>query len=252
MISIDGRYEDGELKLIEKLFKGRLGNKATLDIGANIGNHTVAFSKIAKKVYAFEPNIFVFELLKINTKKLKNVEVFNFGASDRNQSALAKIPKLNWGGGSLDLDKKNSQPNKFIEVLFKLKSLDKVKIFSKMNIGMIKIDVEGHELNAFKGMRLLLKKNKPIILFEQNRGIVNQTSEEIKFLQSIGYKYLYEFKKTDDWITPSNIPKTFQSLFKFFEVLILGEPLSEFELSLITRLEKKTYDILLFACNPRE
>lgn len=47
------------------------------------------------------------------------------------------------------LDEKNSQPNKFIEVLFELKSLDKVKILSKMNIGMVKIDVEGHELNAF-------------------------------------------------------------------------------------------------------
>jgi FkbM family methyltransferase len=252
MISVDGRYEDGELKLIEKIFKGRLDKRAILDVGANIGNHTVAFSKIAKKVYAFEPNIFVFELLRMNTKKLKNVEIFNFGASDQNQSTLAKIPKLNWGGGSLDLDEKNSQPNKFIEVLFKLKTLDSIQILQKINIGMIKIDVEGHELNAFKGMKSLLRKNKPIILFEQNRGILNQTSEEIKFLQSIGYKYLYEFKKTDDWITPSNMPKTFQSLLKFFEVLILGEPLSEFELSLITRLEKKTYDILFFACNPIE
>jgi FkbM family methyltransferase len=249
MISIDGRYEDGELNLIEKLFKGRLGNKAILDIGANIGNHTVAFSKIAKKVYAFEPNIFVFELLKMNTKKLKNVEVFNFGASDQNQSTLAKIPKLNWGGGSLDLDKKNSQQNKFIEVLFKLKTLDSIQILQKINIGMIKIDVEGHELNAFNGMKSLLRKNKPIILFEQNRGILNKTSEEIKFLQSIGYKYLYEFKRTDDWISPSNIPKTFQSLFKFFEVLILGEPISEFRLNLISHLEKKSYDVLVFSFN---
>ena len=99
MISVDGRFEDSELNLIEKLFKGRLDKGVILDIGANIGNHTLAFSKISKKVYAFEPNIFVFELLKINTKRLKNVEIFNFGASDRNQSIVAKIPKLNWGGG---------------------------------------------------------------------------------------------------------------------------------------------------------
>jgi FkbM family methyltransferase len=247
MISIDGRYEDGELKLIEKIFRGRLDNKVILDVGANIGNHTVAFSKIAKKVYAFEPNISVFELLKMNTKKLKNVEVFNFGATDRNQSTLAKIPKLNWGGGSLDLDKKNSQPNKFFEVLFKLKTLDGIKILQKIKIGMIKIDVEGHELNAFKGMKSLLRKNKPIILFEQNRGIEKQTSEEIKFLQSIGYKYLYELKKTDDWITPSYFPKTFQSIFRFFEVLILGEPILEFRLNLISCLEKESYDILIFS-----
>ena len=250
MISVDGRFEDSELNLIEKLFKGRLDKRVILDIGANIGNHTLAFSKISKKVYAFEPNIFVFELLKINTKRLKNVEIFNFGASDRNQSIVAKIPKLNWGGGSLALDEKNSQPNKFIEVLFKLKSFDQVKMFSKMNIGMIKIDVEGHELNAFKGMKLLLKKTKPIILFEQNRGIYNWTSDEVEFLRSIGYKHLYELNKIDDWIVPSYLPTIFRSLFRFCEVLIFGEPTSEFKLNLIKRLEKKSYDMLIFSYEP--
>ena len=250
MISIDGRFEDSELNLIEKLFRGRLDKKVILDVGANIGNHTVAFSKISKKVYAFEPNIFIFDLLKINTRKIKNIEIFNFGASDRNQSTLAKIPKLNWGGGSLTLDEKNSKPNKFFEVMFKLKSLDSIKLFSKANIGMIKIDVEGHELQAFKGMKSLLTKKKPIIIFEQNRGIFNQTSDEIKFLQSIGYKYLYEFNKTDDWITPSYFPKFFRSLFRFCEVLIFGEPTSEFKLNLITCLEKKSYDMLMFSYDP--
>jgi FkbM family methyltransferase len=247
MISVDGRYEDGELKLIEKLFKERLNKKAILDVGANIGNHTVAFSKISKKVFAFEPNIYVFELLKINTKKLKNVKIFNYGVSDHNQSLVARIPKLNWGGGSLALDKKNSMPNKFIEVSFKLKSLDSIKIFSEVNIGMVKIDVEGHELLAFKGMKSLLMKNKPVILFEQNRGIFNKTTDEIKFLKSIGYKYLYELKNTDDWITPSHLPKTLRSVFRFFEVLILGEPISEFRLNLISCLEKKSYDLLIFS-----
>jgi FkbM family methyltransferase len=248
IISVDGRYENAELNLIEKIFKGRLGGKVILDIGANIGNHTSSFSKISKKVYAFEPNIFVFELLKINTRKLKNVMIFNYGVSDKNQSIAAKIPKLNWGGGSLSLDEKNSRPNNFIEVLFKLKSLDSVKLFSKVNIGMVKIDVEGHEMRAFKGMRKLLLKNKPFILFEQNRGILNKTSDEISFLKSIGYKYLYEFKKTDDWITPSYLPKTFQSIFKFFEVIFLGEPILNFELNLINHLEKNSYDVLIFSC----
>jgi FkbM family methyltransferase len=247
IISIDGRYENAELNLIEKIFKGKLNKKVILDIGANVGNHTASFSKISKNVYAFEPNFFVFELLKINTKKLKNVQIFNFGLSDKNQSIVAKIPKLNWGGGSLTLDQKNSRPNKFIEVLFKLKSLDKLKIFSEVNIGMVKIDVEGHELQAFKGMKSLLRKNKPVIIFEQNRGIVNKTSEEIKFLKSIGYKYLYELKNTDDWLTPGFLPKTFQSILKFFEVMLLGEPILEFELNLIARLEKNSYDMLLMS-----
>jgi hypothetical protein len=51
MILVDGRYEDDELNLIEKTFKGKLNNKVIFDIGANIGNHTVAFSKFSKKSF---------------------------------------------------------------------------------------------------------------------------------------------------------------------------------------------------------
>ena len=49
IISVDGRFENAELNLIEKLFKGKLYKKVILDIGANIGNHSPVFSKIAKK-----------------------------------------------------------------------------------------------------------------------------------------------------------------------------------------------------------
>lgn len=48
-IFIDGRFENYELNLIESVFNKRLKNKVTLDIGANIGNHTLAFSKFSKK-----------------------------------------------------------------------------------------------------------------------------------------------------------------------------------------------------------
>jgi hypothetical protein len=50
-IFIEGRFEDHELTLIENIFKEKLKNKITLDIGANIGNHTVAFSKVSNKIY---------------------------------------------------------------------------------------------------------------------------------------------------------------------------------------------------------
>lgn len=249
-ISIDGRFENQELSLIEKTFKGMLANKIVLDIGANIGNHTVAFSKFSKMVYAFEPNSYVFDVLKLNIKNLKNVRGFNFGASNANQNIIAKVPRRNFAGGSIDLDKKNSKPHQFYEIFFKLKALDEFSVLSQKDIGLIKIDVEGHELNALKGMKNLLKKNKPVILFEQNRGIANQTSLEIDFMKSIGYKFLYDLSDFEKWITPKNLPKTFESLLRLIEVLILGEPSGELKLELIERLEKKSYDMLIFSYHP--
>ena len=45
-ISIHGIYEKDEIDLLKNFIKR---NKIIIDIGANIGNHSIAFSKISKK-----------------------------------------------------------------------------------------------------------------------------------------------------------------------------------------------------------
>ena len=69
-------------------------------------------------------------------------------------------------------------------------------------------------------------------------------------MKSIGYKFLYDLSDFEKWITPKNLPKTFESLLRFIEVLILGEPSGELKLELIERLEKKSYDMLIFSYHP--
>ena len=50
-INIHGIYEKDEINLISELIRSK---GSIIDIGANIGNHSLAFSKISKKVYSFE------------------------------------------------------------------------------------------------------------------------------------------------------------------------------------------------------
>ena len=55
-----------------------------LDIGSNIGAFTIPFAKkvcFKGKVYAFEPQSFIFRIFKENVKinKLSNIEIFNIG-----------------------------------------------------------------------------------------------------------------------------------------------------------------------------
>jgi len=251
-IYIDGRFEDSELNFVENNFKKFLKNSVVLDIGANIGNHTVSFSKYAKKVYAFEPNQKVFEVLELNTRDLNNVEIFNYGASNKKQSIIAKIPKFNCGGGSVVSEVKSAFKDNFLNLTFNLAALDKLKKIQSDKIGLVKIDIEGHELEAFKGMQQILKKHQPIILFEQNRGILNGSSDVINFLKSIGYENLYELKKVDDWILKKFLPKKFmpklfKSLFELIEILIIGAPSNKLKLELITSLTKDEYDMLVMS-----
>ena len=58
-----------EISLLEKLKGIIVSEKAFgtyVDVGANIGNHTIYFSKIAKEVIAFEPNPVCYNLIRAN------------------------------------------------------------------------------------------------------------------------------------------------------------------------------------------
>jgi hypothetical protein len=57
------------------------------------------------------------------------------------------------------------------------------------NITLIKIDVEGHEVNVLKGAEKIINECKPLILFELNiSAFKNGISEEIEILKKYGYK----------------------------------------------------------------
>ena len=57
-------------------------NGIALDIGANVGNHSIYFSKYFSSILAFEPHPRIFELLSFNSKIVDNVMPYNFGLGD--------------------------------------------------------------------------------------------------------------------------------------------------------------------------
>ncbi len=188
-INILGNYEGNELNLIfEFLLKNKILSKKNiaLDIGANIGNHSIYFSKYFKKIYSFEPNPKAFYLLKFNVSSYKNIKVFNYGLYDKKKTAKIYICKHNIAGSSIKHDKYN---HKVIEKI-NLKKLDNIKLNEK--ISLIKIDTEGSEFEILKGSNKTINKNKPIILFEQSKNqFKNGTTKSIKFLEKKNYKILY-------------------------------------------------------------
>ena len=70
-INLDGRYEKRTLDLIRNYLKSVISDlerSVALDIGANIGNHSVYFSDLFEEVFAFEPNPRTFALLRFNSE----------------------------------------------------------------------------------------------------------------------------------------------------------------------------------------
>ena len=192
-INIDGIYELEELdtffswiaKYGEEVFNG-----VALDIGANIGNHSLYFSDYFKKVYSFEPVRRTFKVLCLNSELAENITCFNVGLSDTEKTTLIKINPTNMGGA--EIGNKKSVYNEIIN----LKSLDSLVNLSE-NIKMIKIDVEGHEYEVLIGAEKVIKKNYPIILFEQHKNdFINGESKVISLIKSYGYSHFVIIQKS--------------------------------------------------------
>ena len=71
-------------------------------------------------------------------------------------------------------------------------------------------------------------------------------------MKSIGYQFLYELVEVEKWITPKTMPKTFESIFRFLEVVIFGEPSGVLKLKQIKTLDKQSYDMLFFSFHSLE
>ena len=193
-INLEGRYENQLLLLIKKFIHEKLPHakdRVFLDIGANIGNHSVFFSNMFKKVYSFEPNPLTYELLRINANIVsnKNITPFNFGLSDTDDSHPFVTNSLNMGSSSIVSKDSNLSITQNISV----KKLDNVEEIEKEPLGFIKIDCEGHEFEVLKGsIKTIKKNNMPPILFEQHQSKMSHgSSKSINFLKELGYEFYF-------------------------------------------------------------
>ncbi len=154
-----------------------------LDIGANIGNHSVQFNNYFKKVISFEPQIRNFKILKLNTEFYESISVHNYGLSSKKEEAQIHVPYGNSGGASHVIP--TLPTSKFYSEQIKLRVYDDE--FDE-EISFVKIDVEGNELEVIKGMRKSIEKYKPVLSFEYN---YTEKDEVLDILKELGYERFF-------------------------------------------------------------
>jgi hypothetical protein len=107
---------------------------------------------------------------------------------------LYSLP-INIGGATiLGVDGKHPVGAELIDI--KLNKLDDV--VDDNQIGLIKIDVEGHELAVIKGGRNIIFNQKPLILFEHIVSDSSSDSGVVQLLQEYGYSNFFAIKKSPD------------------------------------------------------
>lgn len=164
-IFVKGVYEPKYLKLIkENLNKDDI----FLDIGANIGQHSLFASKIVGntgKIIAFEPLKDIYKQFKESIEKnnFTNLFIYNNACGEINKKIPIYLNIKNMGGSSLIKNTYNSVKDlsEVIEVINPTNILNR-----ETKINFIKIDVEGYELEVLKGLKDIIQKFKPKILLE--------------------------------------------------------------------------------------
>ena len=167
-----------EVEMLEDMLQRTKENDLILDIGTNIGNHTICLAANGRKVCGFEANPKMFELAQVNValNQLQNrVQIHCCGISDKEERAnfAAEIP-TNFGAMRLQ----QTQDGGII-----CHRLDDFNFNEP--IAMIKIDIEGMEDKALRGAKNLIEKHRPILYLEA------QKFEEFKRIDRILFNMRY-------------------------------------------------------------
>lgn len=155
---IRGRfYEAEELQIIAEHFKGDV----FIDIGANIGNHTIYAGKLlgATRIIAFEPNPAARVILKCNLalNNLENRVVHHaIGLSDRSGRATLTTPINNVGGTRLALNNQDGT--------IELARGD--DLLRGESVDFIKLDTEGMEMQVLAGLTDTIERHRPAMFVE--------------------------------------------------------------------------------------
>lgn len=185
-------FYEPEMAIIPKILHGP---EVIIDIGANYGPYSFFLSKLypQARIFAFEPAKSSYDILSRIIKKfnLNNVIPIKKGLGDKEERKEIVIP-LQYTILAYISDKNAKKGDKDVAEEIGMTTLDNFVQRNKIaKIDFIKCDVEGFELNVFKGARKSIKKFRPIVFAEveerhtQKYGIKPQ--QVYNFFKKLGY-----------------------------------------------------------------
>lgn len=191
-----GKYEQDNLEVILSFIKD---DSIFLDIGANLGFYSIIIGRRVRpsgKIYAFEPNKKVSKLFKA-TAYLNSLSSFDgtdgtitiheIALGNTNENIQLLIPDHHAGGARVATDFNKSDNNYLTSSMVKLDNF----MPEGFRCDVVKIDVEGYELNVLLGMEKIINNSPNIkIIFENYGQNIDRTKNIFHFIKNQNL-YLY-------------------------------------------------------------
>ncbi|MBS4759485.1 MAG: FkbM family methyltransferase [Clostridium sp.] len=185
-------------------------NRDIIDAGACIGDSALILSEFTnKKVYAFEPGEKNFKLMEktILLNEKENIVPVMYGLGNKEETLYLNQDKISGNIGGSYLADSNIKEAERVNII----PLDKYVRENNLDVGLIKIDVEGFEQNVLEGAYETIKNCKPTLLI----SIYHKPDDFFKIPPMLKHWYLnYKFK--------------YQSLYAYndfiVETIVIAEP----------------------------
>jgi FkbM family methyltransferase len=187
-----GEFSEAECALLVDLAGRCTGS--VVEIGANIGALTVplarAVAPYGRRVLAFEPQPLVFHLLCANValNTLANVSTWPYAAAARSSIVGFAPPDYSQPGNFGGISMMRDPPPAGVERVRAIKLDDAL---ANEPLGLLKVDVEGFELDVLRGAARLLATRRPAVYIENDRA--EHSRDLIEALRAAGYALWWHF-----------------------------------------------------------
>lgn len=183
-LDLYGEFSEGEVEIFRQIVKPDF---VVLDIGANIGVHTLFFAGAVGPgglVIAFEPQRLIHQTLCANMalNSIENTICLQSAVADKPGSMAVPLlnPREAQNFGGLELGSHDRG--------------DQVAVTAIDGMGLkrcdfIKIDAEGMEVEVVRGGRRTLARDQPVLYVENDRK--QRSAELIRLIDSLGYRQFW-------------------------------------------------------------
>lgn len=203
----NGQWECNSVnEIVQTLRKSPHGNRTTfLDIGANIGSYTIPIAKSGFRVIGFEPMQYNHELLaaSIGTYNLSNMVDIYPTAVSNSISTVCLATSSDQHGNGIIVECNRAKSNGWNYQTIYTGMIDDILSNHDLCYTVVKADVEGFELQAFKGaIQKVFQSHCPpeMVLFEHHMKIINTkvptNAPMFEFMTRMGYQCI-RFSLTD-------------------------------------------------------
>jgi FkbM family methyltransferase len=163
-------YEPYETNVVSSIIKP---NDIIVDVGANIGYYTLIFSKLTGKggkVFAFEPSNSNFKILNENIRINKYSDVvvtINKAVSDKEEQMNLYLNDENHGMNRIFKSNAYAPKTNHVERIETIRLDSFFDKLQSLKVDFVKLDIEGSEYGAIKGMQKIIDNNKKLALMTE-------------------------------------------------------------------------------------